>query len=211
MPWPSKGEYAITEATATEVPIPTGRAPRFTIVTSTFNAAASLPVTARSLAGQTCRDFEWLVMDGASPDGTAEVARGFGDMVTRLVSEPNSGIYDAWNKALPLVRARGDLGQRVGLDAAVVALRHLRRQQLAPGRVDALADDDERAVEADDDFLGGRRDDGIGHVRDPFKSYLLLADRGFARAPLLSVPHDAGGCGRGRGVSGVTAVGSIGG
>lgn len=106
MPWPSKGEYAITEATATEVPIPTGRAPRFTIVTSTFNAATSLPVTARSLACQTCRDFEWLVMDGASPDGTAEVARGFGDMVTRLVSEPDSGIYDAWNKALPLVRGQ---------------------------------------------------------------------------------------------------------
>ncbi|WP_140909990.1 glycosyltransferase family 2 protein [Cognatiluteimonas lumbrici] len=99
-----QGGCAITDAIATDVPIRAGRAPRFTIVTSTFNAAASLPRTARSLAGQTCRDFEWVVVDGASTDGTAEVARGFGDLVARLVSEPDSGIYDAWNKVLPLVR-----------------------------------------------------------------------------------------------------------
>lgn len=45
-------------------------------------------------------------MDAASEDGTADVARGFGDLVTKLVSEPDAGIYDAWNKALEFVRGR---------------------------------------------------------------------------------------------------------
>ena len=101
-----EGGCAITDAIATDVPVRAGHGPRFTIVTSTFNAAASLTRTARSLASQTCRDFEWVVVDGASTDGTPEVARGFGDVLTRLVSEPDSGIYDAWNKALSLVRGQ---------------------------------------------------------------------------------------------------------
>jgi glycosyltransferase involved in cell wall biosynthesis len=79
-------------------------APRFTIVTSTFNAGQALSATARSLQAQTCRDFEWLVMDGASTDGTVDIARSFGDLVTVLVSEKDTGIYNAWNKALPLIR-----------------------------------------------------------------------------------------------------------
>ena len=61
------------------------------------------------------------------------------------------------------VRAGFDLGARVRLDAAEVAGRHLGGEDLAPRRIDALADDDERAVEADDDFLGGGADNGIGH------------------------------------------------
>lgn len=79
-------------------------APRFTIVTSTFNAADALATTARSLQIQTCRDFEWLVIDGGSTDATVPTARSFGNLVTVLVSEKDTGIYNAWNKALPLIR-----------------------------------------------------------------------------------------------------------
>lgn len=99
-------ESDATNAASPESPARASNAPRFSIITSTFNAAASLPLTAQSLAQQTCRDFEWIVMDAASKDGTADVARGFGDLVTELVSEPDTGIYDAWNKALSRVRGR---------------------------------------------------------------------------------------------------------
>ena len=51
-----------------------------------------------------------------------------------------------------------DLGQRVALDGREVAGRHLGRELLAPGRVDALADDAERPLEADDDGLRRRAD-----------------------------------------------------
>lgn len=80
--------------------------PRFSIVTSTFNVGDALSTTAHSLGAQTCRSFEWFIMDGASTDGTVAVARQFADLVTVLVSEPDTGIYNAWNKALPRLRGQ---------------------------------------------------------------------------------------------------------
>lgn len=79
---------------------------KFTVVTSTFNAGALLPDTARSLQCQSYRNFEWIIVDGASTDDTVEKARGFGDLVSLLISEPDTGIYSAWNKVLP--RITGD-------------------------------------------------------------------------------------------------------
>ena len=58
---------------------------------------------------------------------------------------------------------RRDLGEGVGLDAAEVTGLHLLGEQLAAGRVDALADHDERSVEADHDLPGRRADHGVGH------------------------------------------------
>jgi hypothetical protein len=62
------------------------------------------------------------------------------------------------------VRTGFDLGDRVALDPREVAGLHLLHQDLAAGRVDALADDDERLVVADDDLAGGGADDRPGHV-----------------------------------------------
>ena len=98
------------ETTASSIPQghrkPQADHPFFSIITSTYNAAVALPETARSLAQQTCQDFEWIVMDAASTDGTADVARSFGRLATVVVSEPDSGIYEAWNKALARVRGK---------------------------------------------------------------------------------------------------------
>lgn len=78
--------------------------PLISIVTSTLDAARVLPFTAASLARQRGAPFEWIVVDGASRDGTLELIRrheGEG-LVTRWISEPDSGIYDAWNKGCAL-------------------------------------------------------------------------------------------------------------
>jgi glycosyltransferase involved in cell wall biosynthesis len=80
--------------------------PQFSIVTSTFNVGGALSITAQSLAAQTCRSFEWLIVDGASTDETLAVARGYGNLVTHLLSEPDTGIYNAWNKLLPRLRGQ---------------------------------------------------------------------------------------------------------
>jgi hypothetical protein len=53
--------------------------------------------------------------------------------------------------------------QRLGDDAAEIAGGHFRGEQFSARRIDALADHDETAVEADDDFLGSRGDSGFGH------------------------------------------------
>jgi hypothetical protein len=78
--------------------------PRISIITSTFNAAAQLPYTIRSIREQTSREFEWIVVDGNSTDGTQALLRENDDLISRWISEPDQGIYDAWNKACKMAR-----------------------------------------------------------------------------------------------------------
>jgi acetyltransferase-like isoleucine patch superfamily enzyme len=79
------------------------RLPRISVVTATFNALDGLRRTAASLAIQTNRNFEWIVVDGGSKDGTREFLEGLGTQVSMFVCEPDQGIHDAWNKGIRLV------------------------------------------------------------------------------------------------------------
>jgi glycosyltransferase involved in cell wall biosynthesis len=76
----------------------------FSIITVTFNAAATLPATLRSVTEQTCRDFEYIVMDGASRDQTVALAHAAAIEDARIISEPDRGLYDAMNKAQALAQ-----------------------------------------------------------------------------------------------------------
>jgi hypothetical protein len=86
--------------------------PLITIITSTFNAVRDLPWTSDSLWGQTYPYIQWIVADGASTDGTVEWLSQHDELIDVWFSEPDSGIYDAWNKALGY--AAGDWIQFVG-------------------------------------------------------------------------------------------------
>jgi len=68
--------------------------PFFSVVTVTKNNLAGLEKTYQSLLCQTCEDYEWIVVDGASTDGSAEFITGKADKWT---SAPDNGIYDAMN------------------------------------------------------------------------------------------------------------------
>lgn len=76
--------------------------PFFTIITSTYNAADTLPHLLDSLASQTCRDFNWIVQDGASSDATMQIVEQYRDRLPEILTDSgrDSGIYDAWNKAI---------------------------------------------------------------------------------------------------------------
>ena len=74
--------------------------PLITIVTITFNAEKVLERTMRSVADQTFRNFEHLIIDGASHDRTIEIARQ--SRAARILSEPDKGLYDAMNKGIRL-------------------------------------------------------------------------------------------------------------
>lgn len=78
--------------------------PRISIITATLNAAEQLPFTIRSLREQSYRGFEWIVVDGNSIDGTQILLSEASDLISCCISEPDQGIYDAWNKGCALAR-----------------------------------------------------------------------------------------------------------
>jgi glycosyltransferase involved in cell wall biosynthesis len=78
----------------------------FSIITVTFNNQNGLDKTFRSLETQKCSDYEWIIIDGASTDGTQEfVNRVITDDV-KFISEPDKGIYDAQNKGIALASGK---------------------------------------------------------------------------------------------------------
>lgn len=79
---------------------------RISVITITFNASNVLPATMRSLEEQTFRDFEHIIIDGASNDNTVALARSMATPNLRILSEKDKGIYDAMNKGLKM--AKGD-------------------------------------------------------------------------------------------------------
>jgi len=89
-------------------------APFISIILPTRNVARVLPRCLESIAAQTFRDFEVVVVDGASTDGTLEILKAKGANVGYLVSEPDRGVYHARNKAL--VHARGEWVCFMGAD-----------------------------------------------------------------------------------------------
>lgn len=83
------------------------------IVTVTYNSEKTLEITMESVLTQTYDRIEYLIIDGASSDGTVSLAESYRERMEqkgirlRIVSEPDSGIYDAMNKGIQL--AEGDI------------------------------------------------------------------------------------------------------
>src|SRR5580698_6436729 len=75
---------------------------RVSVVTVCRNAAATIGETLSSFFAQTYPDKQLIVVDGASTDGTVEVAQRFACDQLTIVSEPDLGLYDAMNKGLRL-------------------------------------------------------------------------------------------------------------
>ena len=76
------------------------------IVTVTKNCVGTIDRTLDSVQAVKQAGVEYVVVDGKSTDGTLEAIRSRGALVDHLVSEPDSGIYNAMNKAVRLVRGR---------------------------------------------------------------------------------------------------------
>ena len=92
--------------------VPQPDKPLITIITATFNAAEYLPYTIRSIRAQEYENIQWIVVDGASKDGTVDLLKENEDVIDYWMSEPDEGIYDAWNKAC--LHVRGEWIQFIG-------------------------------------------------------------------------------------------------
>lgn len=86
--------------------------PFFSIITVSFNSSATIEETMLSVLNQTFSDLEYIVIDGASTDGTVEIIRRYEKIFAEhnrqftYISERDKGIYDAMNKGIQ--RARGN-------------------------------------------------------------------------------------------------------
>ena len=72
------------------------------IICATYNAASTLHDFLSSVREQTCKDFELIIVDGASKDNTNKIINQNKDIISNYISEPDNGIYDAWNKGIKM-------------------------------------------------------------------------------------------------------------
>lgn len=123
--------------------------PSVSVVVAVKNGAATLRSCIDSIAGQDWRSRETIVIDSASTDGTRELLEESlrQGRITEFISEPDHGVYEAWNKALR--RARGEWACFLGCDdrfhdaRAISELMAARRDgvRVIYGRVDLVTPD----------------------------------------------------------------------
>ena len=80
--------------------------PKLSVITIVYNNAKDIERTMLSVLNQTYANIEYILIDGASTDGTKDVIYKYKDRLAQFISEPDKGIYDAMNKGLAL--ATGD-------------------------------------------------------------------------------------------------------
>jgi len=80
--------------------------PKLSIITIVYNNVQDIERTMLSVINQTYSNIEYIVIDGASNDGTLDVINKYNPRIAKLISEKDKGIYDAMNKGLNI--ATGD-------------------------------------------------------------------------------------------------------
>ncbi len=104
---------------------------KISLITVCFNSSETIADTMQSVADQTYENLEHIVVDGASNDGTLDIVRRFPNRLTRVVSERDSGIYDAMNKGLSL--ATGDFVGFLNADDMLASRDAIARIAAAAG------------------------------------------------------------------------------
>lgn len=80
---------------------------KFSIITVCYNSVATLEQTIQSVIQQKFIDLEYIIIDGGSTDGTLNIIKKYNQYISRWISEPDNGIYDAMNKGIRL--STGDI------------------------------------------------------------------------------------------------------
>lgn len=76
------------------------------IVTATYNAASCLENLIKSFILQKTQEIEFIIIDGESVDDTLNIINKYSEYIDYWISEPDNGIYDAWNKGINVARGR---------------------------------------------------------------------------------------------------------
>lgn len=110
---------------------------KISIITVVFNGEKTIHETIESVLAQDYGNMEYIVVDGNSTDSTVKIVKAFGDRITKFVSEPDQGIYDAMNKGIRL--ATGDVIGLLNADDLFASPQGLSEVAAAFQRSDADA------------------------------------------------------------------------
>lgn len=80
--------------------------PKLSVITINLNNKEGLRKTIESIVNQTFTDYEYIIIDGGSTDGSVEIIKEFADKIIFWISESDNGIYDAMNKGI--LKAKGE-------------------------------------------------------------------------------------------------------
>lgn len=80
---------------------------KISVITVCYNSEATLEDTINSVLSQDYKDIEYIIIDGNSKDGTKQIIERYKGRLSKVISEPDRGIYDAMNKGLAV--AEGDV------------------------------------------------------------------------------------------------------
>ena len=75
---------------------------KISIITPTFNSAETIEDTIKSVLSQEYSDIEHIVVDGKSTDNTLDIIKRYEKKISKIISEPDRGVYDAMNKGINL-------------------------------------------------------------------------------------------------------------
>ncbi len=91
--------------------------PKISIITVVFNRVHTIEQLLASVVDQTYKNIEFIIIDGGSTDGTVDLIKKYEHGITKWISEPDNGIYNAMNKGIKL--ATGDYIEIIGSDDAL--------------------------------------------------------------------------------------------
>lgn len=78
--------------------------PKISVITVCLNEEQRINETICSIVNQEYHDFEWIVIDGGSTDGTLKILDQYRSRITKLISEQDQGVYDAMNKGIKIAQ-----------------------------------------------------------------------------------------------------------
>ena len=137
--------------------------PKISIITITFNSEKTLEETIQSVISQDYDNLEYLIIDGGSKDGTMAIIERYRDKIAFVVSEPDKGISDAFNKGI-----RNATGEIIGIINS--------DDLLLPGALNAVASAYEESVDVYRgrtirwNYVTGTKTRGIPSMKFPVKA-----------------------------------------
>ena len=136
---------------------------KISVVTVCRNSEKTIERTLQSVACQNCTDFEYIVVDGVSTDKTLEIIEKYKNHITKFISEPDKGIYDAMNKGAKM--AEGDYIVFLNADDVFIHenLLSLVVEKMNNKKAD-LYYGDLVFIEKDNGSLNNRKQDNVNYI-----------------------------------------------